>query len=186
MVYEGASYNARYYIGVLPLGALYFVRALESLRRPRLRVAMVALFLVANGAEILFFNSRAVHTTVSAALPRSWLRSYGYFDSYRMRAHLQASESIAHVNATLPSGALLYYVSSYYGDAAHHVYEDAKLFRPDLRIRYLLGPPTTPASDEEFFVFMPGSESHPSQLLAVADWLGQGLFRVPARTAPPG
>src|SRR5207249_2490253 len=88
MVYEGAHYNARYYLPLLPFFAPYWVRALGSMKWRPARGAILAIHAAGIAALVLFFNVRAIHVAARPLLPAAWFRDYGYFDSYRMRSHL--------------------------------------------------------------------------------------------------
>lgn len=187
MVYNGATYNARYYIAILPLIAPYFVRACRTLEHRVTKRGVPAAFLVVNAALVLVFNCAPVHRMVTAGMPASWFRAYGYLDSYRMHDHLEIDAALANINAKLPHRARLIYVSSYYGDASHQVYERAGLMRGDLRISYQMDLPKPKAQAEELYLFYPNPGSRPRQLFEAADGLGHGLYRIaPIRETADG
>jgi hypothetical protein len=145
-LYKGSTYNARYYIAVLPFLALYLGRAYLSLPSlfvrghpaPRgWRSVWLASLLALNGTAIVFFNQRSLYRGMTAALPGFNFGATGYLDSLRMGDHLEALDSIEAVNRELPTQGKLFYVSSYYGEGGVGVFEQAGFFRPDLRIAYV-------------------------------------------------
>src|SRR5205807_8244721 len=76
------------------------------------------------------------------------------------------------VNAEVPHGALLYYVSPYYDGVAEGIYQGAGLLRPDLRIRYAKSLPDFGPLPDGAWIFSPEkisrhpgrSEEHTSEL----------------------
>lgn len=154
-LYKGSTYNARYYIAVLPFLALYLARAYLSLPGLFLRGSIsgdtphpepaprswrsvwLAALLVLNGTAIVCFNQRSLYRSMTAAVPGFNFGATGYLDSLRMGDHLEALDSIASVNRELPTQGKLFYVSSYYGEGGVGVFEQAGFFRRDLRIAYV-------------------------------------------------
>lgn len=134
-VYRGSSYNTRYYIPLLPILALYLVRAWGELRFRRARRVLVVAFFALNGMAIVLFNQRSLYRWMTAQLPGIGFGATTYFDCLRMGDHLEASELIDGVNQ-LPEHARLFHVSSYYGEGGFGVYERAGFFRPDIRVSY--------------------------------------------------
>jgi len=136
-LYKGSTYNARYYIAVLPFLALYLGRAYLSLPGWSWRSLWLAALLVLNGSAIAFFNQRSLYRSMTAAVPGFNFGATGYLDSLRMGDHLEALDSIESVNRELPTQGKLFYVSSYYGEGGVGVFEQAGFFRRDLRIAYV-------------------------------------------------
>jgi hypothetical protein len=136
-LYKGSTYNARYYIAVLPFLALYLGRAYLGLPGRGWRSAWLVALLVLNGTAIVFFNQRSLYRRMTAAVPGFNFAATGYLDSLRMGDHLEALDSIASVNRELPAQGKLFYVSSYYGEGGVGVFEQAGFFRRDLRIAYV-------------------------------------------------
>jgi hypothetical protein len=134
-VYRGSSYNTRYYITVLPILALYLVRAHAALRSRHVRRAVLASFFLLNGLGILVFNQRGLYRWLTERLPGVGFGATTYFDCLRMGDHLESRELIDGVNH-LPQQARLFHVSSYYGEGGFGVYERDGFFRSDLRISY--------------------------------------------------
>jgi hypothetical protein len=136
-LYKGSTYNARYYIAVLPFLAPYLAGAYQRIASTRLRGAWLASFLVLNATAVLFFNQRSLYRWMTASVPGFNFGATGYLDSLRMGDHLEALDSINAVNRELPSQGQLFYVSSYYGGGGVGVFERAGFFRPDLHIVYV-------------------------------------------------
>ena len=136
-LYKGSTYNARYYIVLLPFLAPYLARAYLHIASRRLRSALLVSFLVLNAAAIVLFNQRSLYRSMTAALPGFNFGATGYLDSLRMGDHLVALDSIGSVNRELPVHGRFFYVSSYYGQGGVGVFESAGFFRPDLRITYV-------------------------------------------------
>jgi hypothetical protein len=136
-LYKGSTYNARYYIALLPFLALYLARAYLCIGSRRLRGMWLASFLVLNLTAIALFNERSLYGWMTASLPRLNFGATGYLDSLRMGDHLEALTSIGSVNRELPAQGKVFYVSSYYGEGGVGVFERAGFFRPDLRIAYV-------------------------------------------------
>ena len=61
---------------------------------------------------------------------------FGHFDNLRLATHLRMVNALDRVNAEVPAGGLLYYVSPYYGGVAEGIYQQSGLLRPDIRIHY--------------------------------------------------
>ena len=176
MVYMGATYNARYYIPVLPMLAICLTARLRSMPFPSLRAAMVATLLLVNGLTVLAFNSRVVYREIRAVLPGSWLQEFGYLDCLRMGAHLEKSASLQAVNASLPENARLFVVSSYYGEKTHGAYSSLGLLRKDLRVTYLSRPPMPQDYDDDAYAyFAPPNRPKPE---ATMEPLAPRLYRL--------
>jgi len=81
-------------------------------------------------------NDVAANRLSTAFAPRriNW-GEFGHFDNYGSAAgaHEGALDSL---NAELPAGASLYYVTAYYDGVADGIYQHAGLLRPDIRIQY--------------------------------------------------
>jgi len=156
MVYRGAHYNARYFIGILPFSTMYVVRAFRALSWVQLRRAALTMFLATNAIAVLAFNERTTFRSLTAHLPPSWFEEFTYTDSLRMRAHLAMQTSLAAVNEQVPPGAKLYYVSPYYyGNGGHGVYQDAGLLRESLEVVYAKDAPAVKEGAGAFYVFFP-------------------------------
>jgi len=136
-LYKGSTYNARYYIALLPFLAPYLVRAYLAITSKHLRALWLASFLVINATAIVFFNQRSLYRWMTSALPEFNFGATGYLDSLRMGDHLEALDSIDSVNRELPAQGKLFYISSYYGRGGVGVFEEAGFFRSDLRIAYV-------------------------------------------------
>jgi len=136
-LYKGSTYNARYYIALLPFLALYLTRAYLRITSRWLQRALLASFLVLNLTAIVVFNQRSLYRRMTAALPGINFGATGYLDSLRMGDHLEALDSIDSVNRELPAHGKVFYVSAYYGQGGVGVFERAGFFRPDLRIAYV-------------------------------------------------
>jgi hypothetical protein len=136
-LYKGSTYNARYYIALLPFLAPYLARAYQAIRSRRLRSAWLASFLVINATAIVCFNQRSLYRWMTAAVPGFNFGATGYLDSLRMGDHLEALDSLESVNRALPVHGKLFYISSYYGQGGVGVFEQAGFFRSDLRIAYV-------------------------------------------------
>jgi hypothetical protein len=136
-LYKGSTYNARYYIALLPFLAPLLVRAYLAITSRRLRSLGLASFLVLHVSAIAVFNQRTLYRSMTAALPGFNFGATGYLDSLRMGDHLEALDSLDSVNRELPFHGKLFYISSYYGQGGVGVFEAAGFFRPDLRIAYV-------------------------------------------------
>jgi hypothetical protein len=151
MVYHGSAYNMRYYLPVLPMMALFVVRALRAVRWKSLLTAGLATFAVTNAAAILVYDSAAANRLFArVASQKINGGQLGYFDNLRLSSHLRMKEPLDRINAELPPGASLNYVTSYYEGAADGLYQASGMLRPDIRIRYAknvsdLGPVTSDA-----------------------------------------
>jgi hypothetical protein len=137
MVFHASVFNLRYFVPVVPFMALPVVRALRAMERKRLVAATLAAYALSNGAMILAFNVPAANRLFMRVAPDriNW-DEYGHFDNLRMAAHLRMKEALARIDAEVPAGAVLYYVSPYYDGAADGIYQGAGMIRPDIRIRY--------------------------------------------------
>jgi hypothetical protein len=136
-LYKGSTYNARYYIALLPFLAPYLARAYLALESRHLRSLYLASFLVINATATVFFQQRTLYRSLTSALPGFNFGATGYLDSLRMGDHLEALDSIDSVNRELPTHGKLFYISSYYGRGGVGVFEQAGFFRSDLRIAYV-------------------------------------------------
>jgi hypothetical protein len=137
MVFHGSSYNMRYYLPVFPLIALFVVRALRAVPARRLVAAGLAVFAVTNGATILAYDSAVANRVFARVAPEKLNGGQlGYFDNLRLSAQVRMKEALDRLNAELPPGATLNYVTAYYEGAADGIYQGAGLLRPDIRIRY--------------------------------------------------
>lgn len=137
MVFHGSSYNMRYYLPVFPLIALFVVRALRAVPARRLVAASLVVFAVTNGATIVAYDSVAANRLFARVAPKKLNGGQlGYFDNLRLSAQVRMKEALDRLDAELPPGATLNYVTAYYEGAADGIYQASGLLRPDLRIRY--------------------------------------------------
>ena len=136
MVFHASIDNLRYFVPVVPFMALFVVRALRAIHRKWL-VACLAAFAVTNGATILAFNDVAANRLFGHIAPRqiNW-GEFGHFDNLRIGTQARMKEALDRLNAELPAGASLYYVTAYYDGVAEGIYQHAGLLRPDIRIHY--------------------------------------------------
>ncbi|HZX97832.1 MAG TPA: hypothetical protein VFE90_25165 [Myxococcales bacterium] len=174
MVYHGSSHNMRYYVPVLPLMALFVVRALRAVRAKSMVAAGLAIFAVTNAAAILVYDSAGANRLFArVASEKINGGQLGYFDNLRLSSQLRMKAALDRINALLPPGASLNYVTSYYEGAADGIYQASGLLRPDIRIRYAknvgdLGPVTGDA-----WTFFPERIGmHPSA--GSSEWLVHG------------
>lgn len=136
-LYKGSTYNARYYIALLPFLAPYLTRAYLGVSSRHLRSLWLASFLALNVTAIVFFNQRTLYRSMTSALPGFNFGATGYLDSLRMGDHLEALDSLESVNRELPFQGKLFYISSYYGQGGVGVFAEAGFLRSDLRIAYV-------------------------------------------------
>jgi len=136
MVFHASIDNLRYFVPVVPFMALFVVRALRAIHRKWL-VACLAAYAVTNGATILAFNDVAANRLFGRVAPRqiNW-GEFGHFDNLRIGTQVRMKEALDRLNAELPAGASLYYVTAYYDGVAEGIYQRAGLLRPDIRIQY--------------------------------------------------
>ncbi len=179
MVFHASPSNMRYYVPIIPLTALFIVRALRSIGRKRLAAAGFAAYLVTNGAMVLAFNDASVQRLFARVAPRRInFREFGHFDNLRIDAQLRMKDALDRVNRELPPGATLYYVSAYYDGIAQGVYQDAGLIRPDIRIRYASSVADLHVPDRAWVFFPEKLGTQPGERQATpSEWL--------TRVSPP-
>ena len=135
MVFHGSVDNLRYYVPILPFMALFVVHALRAVRRRRLVGACLVAFALTNGATILAFNDVAANRLFMQLAPRriDW-DEFGHFDNLRIGAQARMKEALDRINAGIPAGTPLYYVSPYYDGVAEGIYQRAGLLRADIPV----------------------------------------------------
>jgi hypothetical protein len=178
MVFHGTSYNMRYYLPVVPLMALFVVRALRAVPARSLVAASLAIFAVVNGATILAYDSPAANRIFARVAPqRVNGGQLSYFDNLRLSAHLRTKEALDRLNAELPQGATLNYVTAYYEGAADGIYQASGLLRPDIRIRYAKNlDELAPVAGDAWTFFPERLSMRPSD--ASSEWLVHGSMGV--------
>lgn len=175
MVYMGATYNARYYVPVLPIIALAATSVLSQ-AATAVRRTFVWAFAGFAVASTMSFNERTTYTKLAAVVPRRWLAEMGYLDCLRMGAHLEVGRALAGVNAALPPRAKVYYVSSYYEGGASSVYQRVGRLRGDLRIAYITDESSARRGENAYlFLAPPGQDTPESDLQGLAP----RLYRLP-------
>jgi len=184
MVFHASVFNLRYYIPIVPFMALVVVRALRAVQRKWLVTACLAAYALTNGATILAFNDVAANRIFARVAPRSinW-GEFGHLDNLRIGTQVRMKEALNRLNAELPAGASLYYVTAYYEGVADGIYQGAGLLRPDIHIQYAktieeLGPVPSDA-----WIFLPERISrHPSDPPGrSSEWLVHGSTPVARR-----
>ncbi len=144
--------------------ALVVVRALRAVERKWLVAACLAAFAVTNGAAILAFNDVAANRIFARVAPRSinW-GEFGHFDNLRLGTQVRMKEALDRLNAELPAGATLYYVTAYYDGVAQGIYQSAGLLRPDIRIQYARTLEDVGPVPDDAWIFLPERISrHPA------------------------
>ena len=164
MVFHASVFNLRYFVPVIPFMALVVVRALRAVERKWLVAACLAAFAVTNGAAILAFNNVAANRIFARVAPRSinW-GEFGHFDNLRLGTQVRMKEALDRLNAELPAGATLYYVTAYYDGVAQGIYQSAGLLRPDIRIQYARRLEDVGPVPDDAWIFLPERISrHPA------------------------
>lgn len=135
MVFHGSINNLRYYVPILPFMALFVVQALRAVQSRRLVGACLVAFAVVNGATILAFNDATANRLFTQVAPRriNW-DEFGHFDNLRIGAQARMKEALDRINAEIPAGTPLYYVSAYYDGVAEGIYQRAGLLRAGVPI----------------------------------------------------
>jgi hypothetical protein len=177
MVFHASVFNLRYFVPVVPFMALFVVRALRAVHRKWMVAASLAAFAVTNGAMILAFNDIAANRIFAQVAPRAinW-GEFGHFDNLRIGTHVRMQEALDRLNAELPAGATLYYVTAYYEGVADGIYQGAGLLRPDIRIRYARTLGELGTVPDDAWIFLPEKISrHPADPPGrSSEWLVHG------------
>jgi hypothetical protein len=178
MVFHASSFNMRYYLPVVPFMALFVVRALRAVPAKSLVAASLAIFGVINATTILAYDDAVANRLFARVVPQKINGGeLGYFDNLRMSAQLRMKEALDRLNAEIPPGATLNYVTTYYEGAADGIYQAEGLLRPDIRIRYAkhideLGP----VAGDAWTFFPERLGTHRSQ--GPSEWLVRGPIAI--------
>lgn len=156
MVFHASVLNLRYYVPVIPFMALFVVQALRAVRHQRMAGAFLVVFAVTNGAMVLAFDQTAASRVFARFAPHqiNW-GEFGHFDNLRIATQVRTQEALDRINAELPPGARLYYVSAYYDGVDDGIYQNSGLIRRDIHVLHAktlaeLGP-----LPEDAWVFFP-------------------------------
>jgi len=181
MVFHASIFNLRFFIPVFPLMALVIVSALRSVKRKRLVAACVATYALMNGATIFAFNDTVAYRFFTRISTHriNW-GEFGRFDNLRIGVHVRMQEALDRLNAEVPRGGSLQYVTPYYEGVAQGIYQGSGLLRPDIQIHYAkrledLGP-----LPEDAWIFLPEKISrHPADPPGSSSpWLIHGSTRL--------
>jgi hypothetical protein len=177
MVFHASIDNLRYFVPVVPFMVLFIVRAIRAVDRKWLVAVSLAAYAVTNGATILSFNDVAANRLFNRLAPRriNW-GEFGHFDNLRLGTQVRMKEALDRLNAELPAGASLYYVTAYYDGVADGIYQHAGLLRPDIRIQYAKSLEELGPLPDDAWIFLPERISrHPDDPPGRSlEWLVRG------------
>ncbi len=131
MMTFGGGTEMGYYVFTIPFLVLYLARALDHIRSPSARRALIAAFSVHQVAGILL-----LHTPILLGIYRLLPPSFAEpLDPIRMGTYLEIKDQLSFIDRELPPEATLHYIESgYRGDSAADVYQRGSFMRSDLRV----------------------------------------------------
>lgn len=186
LTFSGTQYNLRYFLPVLPFLGIPLAAGAYSMSSSARRIVLGVYGAIAL-CLILDFNLLPVHRLLQPIVPQ--LTAEGKvspLDNFRLPEQVKLKQQIDWTNATVPSGAVLYWASDY-NDTATHGLGRHLGFKDSLNIRYVLAPAKVPV--QRHSVFLTGLQVTRTALTAIdhisdpPDWaipvdLGSGLFRL--------
>jgi hypothetical protein len=183
ITFGGTSYNMRYFLPAFPFVGLAL--AAGAMTVPRLRRNIVlTLYGVAAVTLVLNFNlapaQHALRPLMERVLPAK-TGMFGVLDNLRLAKQLQIRQEIEAINASVPPGETLYWVSNYYKTATHGVAEHLGM-KSSMDVQYKLSPEQIPPSRSAVFVAGYTADGPMVKLRKIPAWatpqpVGYGLFR---------
>ncbi len=188
LTFPGTYYNMRYFLPALPFLAIPVAVGVKSLA-PVPRKTVLGTFGTLAVLLVLIFNVTEVEERVQPVLSSmfapgghlsGWLDDW--LDNLRLPSQIELRKQIQAVNAGVPPGGMLYWVSDYNKTASHGLAQQLGV-HPGLDVRYVLHAATIKPSNEplfltEFTSYPPRERLSQIPAWATAQSLGHGLFRL--------
>ena len=183
ITFGGTSYNMRFFLPAFPFVGLALAAGAMTVPRV-LRNIVLTLYGVAAVTLVLNFNLESAQYALRPLMERVLPEKTGMFgplDNLRLAKQLQIRQQIEVINASVPPGETLYWVSNYYKTATHGVAEHLGM-KSGMDVRYTLSSDQIPPSRSPVFVAgytADGPMVKPRQVPAWAtpQRVGYGLFR---------
>jgi hypothetical protein len=182
--FDGTGYNMRYFLPVSLFLAPPLAAGAASLGTV-MRRAILSAYGVVAVLFILVFNfapMQRAFAPVIAAASRKRSHVNLWLDNLRLPVHIVIREQIDSINEQVPSGAVLYWSSSYYGTTTHGLAEHLGV-KKGLEIRCVLNDSEIPPQVKQVFLVEFTTEAPPDTLSSPlvgmnVTSLGHGLFRL--------
>ena len=178
LTFPATDYNMRYFLPVFPFIAVSLTVGARS-TEPTARRAILGGYAGLALILVLAFNSMSVGSRLQPVLSE-FATTWAWLDNLRLAEHMRLKEQIDEVNATIPSGSVLYWSSDYYGSATHGLAEHLGI-RKDLDIRYVRRTTDIGVSPKPVFLMeYPRDWEQPPKTpnWAARHSVGRGLFRL--------
>jgi len=183
ITFGGTSYNMRYFLPAFPFVGLALEAGAMTVPRVLRNIVLMLYGLVAV-TLVLNFNVEsaqyALRPVMAHVLPAK-TGMFGVLDNLRLPKQLQFRQEMEAINASVPPGETLYWVSNYYKTATHGVAEHLGM-KSGMEVRYTLSADQIPPSRNPVFVAGYTADGPMIKLRRVPAWatpqdVGYGLFR---------
>lgn len=183
ITFGGTSYNMRYFLPAFPFVGLALAAGAMTVPRV-LRAVALPLHAAAAATLVLNFNVESAQFALQPVMARvlpAKTGMFGVLDNLRLAKQLQMRQEIEAINASVPPGDTLYWVSNYYKTATHGVAEHLGM-KSSMDVRYTLSSDRIPPSGSPVFVAGYTADGPMIKLRQVPAWatpqrVGYGLFR---------
>ena len=182
ILFPGTDKNMRYFLPAFPFIAAALAAGVQQMRHKRI---VLAAFAICGAASIAIFNLAPAERVARPLLARS-LRHYPMLDTLldnlRLPAQLAVKRGIASINAHVPDGGTLYWISDYNGTATFGAAHDLGV-KPSINLRYVMRVDQIPPSAHGAFAVHYTGNSFRAELSSrptgpALENVADGMFRI--------